>query len=240
MIARAKGVGGMIRPFFGQPRNGKAKPMPHNDSGTPLPPNHPDVLLWDMAGTLIPYDSVTGRPGVQPGCGEYLPELRKEFRLFVTTGDTCGGARSLLDGFELLDHFEGVYGDLFAPVGKPYGAILRAVGGDPERSLAVGDRLRADVAADTPDVVTVLINQDAQIHNCAMIAFLIHLLRRKAPSFPAAFDTLFAGGEPDPAAIGEAQGGEVTEAVRRSDGLAYRMWRFRHTLLEGERRVVVI
>lgn len=214
--------------------------MPHNDSAPSSPPNGSDVLLWDLAGTLLPYDQATGRPGVLPGCDEYLPELGRDFRLYVTTGDSCGGARQLLADFEILQHFTDVYGDLMGPVGKPYGTILRAVGGDPARSLAVGDRLKADVAADTPDVVTVLINQDGRTHNCAMVAFLVDLMRRTDPSFPVAFDTLMAGADPDPVALGEAQGGEITAAGRRSDGLSYRLWRFRHTLLDEPRRVVVI
>ncbi|MCP4571371.1 MAG: HAD family hydrolase [bacterium] len=214
--------------------------MPHNDSAPSSSATGRDVLLWDLAGTLLPWDETTGRPGVLPGCDEYLPELCREFRQYVTTGDSCGGARQLLAGFEILEYFEDVYGDLMGPVGKPYGAILQAVGGDPARSLAVGDRLKSDVAADTPDVVTVLINQDGRTHNCAMVAFLVHLLRRKNAFFPAAFDTLMAGADPDPDVLGEAQGGEITAAGRRSDGLSYRLWRFEHTLLDEPRRVVVI
>jgi hypothetical protein len=200
------------------------------------------ALLWDMAGTLIPYDPETGRAGVLPGGDEYLPELGGEFRMFVTTGDSCGSARSLLGGFDLLEHFEGIYGDLFAPVGKPYGAILQTVGGDPERSLAVGDRLRADVASDTDRVVTLLINQDQHIVHCAMIGFLIDRLRERADSLPDAFDQLLDAAEPDPAAEGPAQGGEIVLA-RRGGGRGvpdFRLWLFRHTLLHGDRRVLVL
>ncbi len=214
--------------------------MPHNKPPPPSSATNCDVLFWDLAGTLVPYDQQTGLPGVLPGCDEYLPELGRDFRLYVTTGDSCGSARQLLAGFEILEHFEDVYGDLMSPLGKPYGAILREVGGDPQRSLAVGDRLKADVAADTPDLVTVLINQGEHDPNCAMVAFLVDLLRRRDPSFPAAFDGLLAGAEPDPAALGETQGGEITAAGRRHDGLSYRLWLFRHSLLEEPRRVVVI
>jgi FMN phosphatase YigB (HAD superfamily) len=198
------------------------------------------ALLWDMAGTLIPYDPQTGRPGVLPGCDEYLPEIARDFRMYVTTGDTCGGARSLLHDFELLDHFEEVYCDLLAPLGKPYGAILEAVGADAPRSLAVGDRLRADVAADTDQVVTVLINQDARICNCGMVSYLIRRLRARADSFPVAFDALLAEAAPDPEAEGPAQGGEIVTARRGRDGLDLRLWIFRHDLLDGDRRVVVL
>ena len=198
------------------------------------------ALLWDMAGTLVPYDPQTGRPGALPGCDEYLPELGRDYRMFVTTGDSSGGARSLLRGFELLDHFEAVYGDLFAAVGKPYGAILATVGADPSRSLAVGDRLRSDVAADTTDVVTVLINQDARIDNCAAIGFLIKRLRARADTFPEAFDALLTESEDDPEAEGPAQGGEIVTARRCTQGVDCRLWVFRHTLLEGDRRVLVL
>lgn len=214
--------------------------MPHNESGPSSTPAGNGVLLWDMAGTLLPYDPMTGRPGVLPGCDEYLPELCRDYRLYVTTGDSCGGARQLLADYEILGHFEDVYGDLFSPVGKPYGAILADVEGEPRRSLAVGDRLRADVPADTPDVVTVLINQDGRVHNCAMVAFVIHLLQRRAADFPEAFDVLLAGAQPDPGALGEAQGGEITTAGRRSDGLNYRLWLYRHQLLAEPRRIIVI
>jgi len=198
------------------------------------------ALLWDMAGTLIPYDPETGRAGVLPGCDEYLPEIGKEFRMFVTTGDGCGSARAVLRGFDLLDHFEEIYGDLFAPVGKPYGAILKTVGGDPERSLAVGDRLRADVAADTDRVVTVLINQGEQLTNCARVGFLIRQLRKRGKSFPDAFDVALAETTPDPEREGPAQGGEIVQAHRGKEGFGVNLWLFRHSLLNGDRRVVVI
>ena len=199
------------------------------------------ALLWDMAGTLVPYDPQTGRPGVLPGSDEYLPELGREFRMFVTTGDSCGSARSLLGQFELLDHFETVFGDLFAAVGKPYGAILATVGADPALSLAVGDRLRADVAADTPDVVTVLINQDARIDNCGKIGFLIKRLLGRAESFPAAFDILMNESEPDPEEWeGPAQGGEIVTSRWSPGAVPCRLWIFRHSLLAEDRRVMVL
>lgn len=199
------------------------------------------ALLWDMAGTLVPYHPETGRPGVLPGCDEYLPELGQDFRLFVTTGDTSGSARSLLRGFELLDHFEAVYGDLFAAVGKPYGAILATVGAEPGLSLAVGDRLRADVPADTPDVVTVLINQDARIDNCGKIGFLIKRMLSRAESFPAAFDLLMDESEPDPECCeGPAQGGEIVTSRFSPGAVPCRLWLFRHPLLAEDRRVMVL
>ena len=198
------------------------------------------ALLWDMAGTLIPFDPETGRAGMLPGSDEYLPEIGREFRMFVTTGDSCSSARDLLRNFDLLEHFEEVYGDLFAAVGKPYGAILEAVGADPERSLAIGDRLRADVAADTDRVVTVLINQDQHLANCAQIGFLIRKLRARSDCFPDAFDMLLEEASPEPRLEGPAQGGEIVQARRGGNGLGFNLWLFRHTLLNGDRRVVVL
>ena len=203
-------------------------------------PNGRSALLWDMAGTLIPYDPRTGRPGALPGCDEFLPELGRDFRLLVTTGDTTAGARGLLRDFELLRYFEAVYGDLFGPLGKPYGAILRQLGAEPRRSLAIGDRLRADVAGDTDQVVTVLINQDGQIVNAGQVGFLIGRLRRRHAEFPAAFDAMAGAGEPAPGAEGEWQGGTVTAARVVHDGFPIHLRRFRHPALEGDRRVIVI
>ena len=82
------------------------------------------AFLWDMAGTLIAYDGITGRPGAIPGGEEFLPELGKLFRLFVTTGDETENACSMLRGFELLRHFEAVYGDLYTPSGQALRAHL--------------------------------------------------------------------------------------------------------------------
>ena len=76
------------------------------------PENRTAVMMWDMAGTLIPYDPVTGRPQPLPGCDQYLPELARHFRLVVTTGDGSASARGFLAGFEILPHMEQVFGDL--------------------------------------------------------------------------------------------------------------------------------
>jgi len=212
--------------------------MPSTQPNPPVPPKGRSALFWDLAGTLLPYDQTTGRPGILPGSDEYLPELAKNFRLFVTTGDTTGDARSLLADHGLLPHFEAVYGDLFGPVGKPYGAILGQVGADADRGLAIGDRLRADVPGDTADLVTVLINQDGDMLNAGMISFLVERLQRRADSFPAAFDDLLAAGEHDPSA--EAADDAVARAARVTDGFALRLWLYRHPALEGDRRVIVI
>jgi len=214
--------------------------MPSAESTSSLGPSGISALFWDLAGTLVPSDPVTGRSGILPGCDEFLPELARNHRLFVTTGDTTAGARGLLADHGILRHFEAIYGDLFAAVGKPYGSILRQVGADAEHSLAIGDRLRADVPNDTADVVTILINQDGDVLNAGMIAFLIGRLRRHAAAFPAAFDAMLAAAVPDPDGVSAQDGVGVVQAARLTDGFALRLWRYRHPALSEDRRVIVI
>ncbi len=193
-----------------------------------------------MAGTLISYDGITGRPDTIPGGEEVLPELGKLFRLFVTTGDETDSACKMLQGFDLLQHFEAVYGDLYTPLGKPYGRILRDVGCAPEQSLAIGDRLRSDLPADTPDVVLLLVNQYDEVVNAGMIRFLVNQLRAHGDTFPAAFHACAAMGEPDPEAVGELQGGQITQAWRSKVGLRLRLFEYKHSLLDGKRLVIQI
>ena len=202
--------------------------------------NRTAVMMWDMAGTLIPYDPVTGRPQPLPGCAEFLPELARHFRLVVTTGDGSASARGFLAGFEILPHLERVFGDLSSPVGKPYGEILRQIGGHPDRSLAIGDRLRADIPADTDQVVTILVNQEGDIINAGMVSFMAHILRKQSERFPEAFRLLAANAAPDPDPVGSAWGGEITQAWRRNDGFEYRLLVYRHSALAGDRLVIVI
>jgi hypothetical protein len=204
------------------------------------PDNRTAVMLWDMAGTLIPYDPVTGRPLPLPGCNDFLPELARYFRLVVTTGDSTASARGFLDSFEILPYMEHVFGDLVNPVGKPYGEILRQIGGQPDRSLAIGDRLRADIPADTDQVVTILINQDGDIVNAGMVSFMTHILRKQSECFPEAFRLLAANAAPDLDPVGSAWGGEITEAWRRNDGFDYRLMVYRHSALAGDRLIIVI
>jgi hypothetical protein len=206
----------------------------------PAPRPAASFLLWDMAGTLIPYDPVSGRPGPLPGCDEFLPELRRDFRMVVTTGDGTASARDYLAGCDILPYLEGVFGDLNHPVGKPYGQILRELGGDPETSLAIGDRLRADVPSDTGEIVTLLINQDGEVASAGMVAFMTHILKKQGGTFPQAFRLLATGAAPDPERAGPAGGGAVTAAWKRNDGFEYRLWEFEHPALEGPRLVLAI
>jgi hypothetical protein len=205
-----------------------------------LPENRDAVMFWDMAGTLIPYDQVTGRPLPLPGWDDFLPEMARHFRLVVTTGDGTASARSYLANFEILPHMEAVFGDLIYPMGKPYGEILKQLGGQADRSLAVGDRLRADIPADTDEVVTILITQDGDIINAGMVSFMIHILRKQSERFCEAFRLLTASAAPDPESVGTIWGGDITEAWRRNDGFDYRLLVYRHAALAGERLIIVI
>jgi len=175
-----------------------------------------------------------------PGGEEFLPELGKNFRLFVTTGDETSSARNLLSGFGLLSNFEDVFGGLYTPLGKPYGSILRQIDGKPECSLAIGDRLRADLPSDTAQVVTVLINQNSEIISAGMISFLISILKKHGDTFPSAFQALTEKAEPAPELAGELQGGQVTSAWNCHTGFSFQMLEYQHPLLDGKRLLIVI
>jgi hypothetical protein len=204
------------------------------------PENRNAVMFWDLAGTLIPYDTVTGRPLPLPGWEDFLPEIARHFRLVVTTGDGTASAREALTNFEILPHMEAVFGDLIYPVGKPYGEILRQLKGQADRSLAVGDRLRADIPSDTDQLVTILINQGGDIVNAGMVSFMTHILRKQSEIFPEAFRLLTAAAAVEPDSLGSSYGGEITEAWRRNDGFDYRLMVYRHSALKGDRLVIVI
>jgi len=210
-----------------------------NDISNGSAPN--GLLMWDMAGTLIPFDPHTGRPGCLPGCDVYLPELAREFRHVVTTGDTANEARHQLGAHEILPHLVRIFADLNEPVGKPYGRIIEEMEAGTARSLAVGDRLRSDVASDTDRVVSILVNQEGRPVNAGMIAYMVHILRRQsAADFLTAFHHLTITAMPEPADIGPAAGGAVVQAWRRDDGFPYRLWLWTHPHLEGQRAVIVI
>lgn len=197
-------------------------------------------LLWDMAGTLIPFNPVTGAPELLPEADQFLGELGEAFGQVVTTGDMTGNARSLLTGFGIGDHFQRVFGDLYCPVGKPYGAILAKLAGDPARSLAIGDRLRADIASDTDQVVTLLINQDGDTVTAGLVAHTIGLLRRRGGTFPEAFAAAWGEAEPDRQLAGDRAGGAISEGRRADLGFPLQLWRFSHEALDGERLIIQI
>lgn len=197
-------------------------------------------ICWDMAGTLIPFDPVTGTACSLPGADEFLPELAQNFRLVVTTGDATSNAKSLLSGFDLLNHFEMVLGDLFAPVGKPYGEILRHLGGDPLRSLAVGDRLRADVASDTPDVVTILVNQGDDTVSVGIVNHIILQLNRLGANYPDAFEALCEKSTPNAELVGDRAGGRISAAWDANLGFPLLLLRFSHPVLDSDRLVIQI
>ncbi len=206
-----------------------------------MPENRDKVIMWDMAGTLIPFDPITGRPRALPDCEDFLPELARDFHMVCSTGDSTAGARGLLDSFDILPFLEDIYGDLNQPVGKPYGEILRQLGGTASHSLAVGDRLRADIASDTDQVVTILINQDGDVTSAGMVSYMIHLLNRQATDdYPTAFRHLTITATIDNDTVGPVAGGRITAAWRRNDGFDYRLWVFEHAALDGERLVMVL
>jgi len=210
-----------------------------NDISTNSPPA--GLLLWDMAGTLITFDPNTGKSGSLPGCDVYLPELAREFRHVVTTGDTAAEARHLLGVHEILPHLVRVFADLHEPVGKPYGRVIEEMGAGTARSLAVGDRLRSDVGSDTDRVVSILVNQKGRPVNAGMIAYMVHILRRQsAADFLTAFHHLTITAMPEPDDVGPQAGGEVVSAWRRDDGFPYRLWLWAHSGLEGQRAVIII
>ena len=110
----------------------------------------------------------------------------------------------------------------------------------PDQSLAIGDRLRSDLPADTPDVVLFLVNQRDEIINTGMIHFLVGKLRELGATFPAAFHALAATGEEDPELVGELMGGRVAQAWRVKAGLRLRLFEYQHSLLDGGRLVIEI
>ncbi len=199
------------------------------------------LLLWDMAGTLVFVDPHSGKPVPLPGCDVYLPELARDFRHVVTTGDSAVEARHQLGAHEILPHMVRIWADLHEPVGKPYGRVVAEMAAGWERSLAVGDRLRSDVAADTDRIVSILVNQEARPVNAGVIAYMVHILRRQsAGDFLTAFHHLTITAMPEPADIGPQSGGEVVAAWRRDDGFPYRLWLWTHPGLEGRRAVIVL
>lgn len=199
------------------------------------------VLMWDLAGTLIAIDPGTGRACVLPGAQDFLPDLNRDFRQVVTTGDQTADARALLRGFELLDHMEDVFGNLGQPIGKPHGAILQRLGCEPAHSLVIGDRLGADVASDSDRLVSILINQNSDLTGAGVVTFLIHILRKQGKGdFVSAFDALTAHAETIDCDNPPAGGGTITGAWKRDDGLGYRLWTWEHPLLDGVRRFILV
>jgi len=206
-----------------------------------MPENRSKIIMWDMAGTLIPFDPETGRPRSLPDCEDFLPELAREFRMVCTTGDSTAGARTLLESFEILPHLETIFGNLGQSVGKPYGEVLRQLAGQPAHSLVVGDRLRADVPSDCEDLVTILINQDGKLNSAGMVSYMIHVLNRQsADDYATAFRHLTITAAIDKDSLGQQAGGNIVAAWRRNDGFDYRLWMFAHDSLSCPRPVIVL
>lgn len=197
------------------------------------------ALLWDLAGTLLVSDPVTGANGPLPGWEQGLPRLARDFRMVVSTGEESRSARALLAASGSLPFFEDVYGDLAGYGGKPHGEILRAMKARPECSLVIGDRLRGDLPADTEGLVLLLVNQGGEILTAGMIADLVERICAVDPSPHAAFRELARRAASDPDSIGPLAGGRVTAAWRSEELSNARLWIFEPDWLDGRRSVII-
>jgi len=217
---------------------GRAMEKPAENPGNGCRNN--GVLLWDLAGTLVPFDPVTGVPGPLPGSDEFLQELGQKFRMVVTTGESLDNARNMLSGYGLAGNFEKIFGDLFCPIGKPYGEILRKMDADPACSLSVGDRLRSDVASDTDQIVSLLINQGDDRVTAGLVDMVIRLLLRKAATFPEAFRKLCGEAAAADDLLGERAGGSITACWSVDMGFPCKLLIFDHPVLDGDRMIIQI
>ena len=160
--------------------------------------------------------------------------------MVVATGEGTGSARGILTNYELLPFFEEIFGDLLSHGGKPHGEILQQMGGQPELSLVIGDRLRGDLPTDCDDLVTLLINQEGEILDAGLVAATIHALRKMAPTMTEAFRGLTERAETDPESLGPRGGGMVTAAWRSNELSGARLWIFEPDWLEARRAVIVL
>ena len=190
------------------------------------------IIFWDMAGTLLARDRRSGKLLTMPGCRKALTELGRDFTLCVTTGDSAAGARLLLQQAGLLGHFAEVLGGLWAPAGKPYGEILAERDVQPDKCLAIGDRLDADLPSDTDRLVTVLVNQDGFDLHADTIVALVRLLGDQGGGFLPGFDRLFEEAEP-------VAGAEPARRLWSAD-LQFELMRLRHPALSRVRPVVIL
>ena len=198
------------------------------------------VLLWDLAGTLLVYDGITHRSGPLPGWETALPDLARDFRMVVATGEGSASARGWLAEHGLMPYFEEVFGDLLSPGGKPHGEILRELGGRPAHSLVIGDRLRGDVPADSEQLITLLVNQDGEILDAALIGEIIRTLQKAAPTMPEAFREFAGRAKPDPYSLGPRGGGLVTAAWRSDELSGARLWIFESDWLDERRSIILV
>ena len=86
-------------------------------SSTPAPPAQP----LQLAVTAIPgldTDRILAlsvdaelKPFIGANWVDYLPELARDFRMVVTTGDGTASARAYPADCDILPHMEGVFGD---------------------------------------------------------------------------------------------------------------------------------
>jgi hypothetical protein len=198
------------------------------------------VLLWDLAGTLLVHDETSHRSGPLPGWETALPSLASDFRMAVATGEGTSSARNLLSGYGLMPFFEEIFGDLLAHGGKPHGEILRQLGGRPELSLAIGDRLQSDVPGDCENLVTLIVNQNNEILNGELIANTVRAMQKAAPTMPDAFRELAERATPDPEVLGPHSGGLVSAAWRSEELSGARLWIFEPDWVDSRRAIILV
>lgn len=199
-----------------------------------------NFILWDLAGTLLMSDPTTRRMAPFPGWELILPDLARQNRMIVTTGEESESARYLLAKYALTPYFEEVFGDLIAPAGKPHGKILHSLGGDTRQSLVIGDRLRGDVPADSEELLMVLVDEEAMADDPAQLPRVLRALCDGADSVPVAFRGFCERAEPDPESIGPRDGGLVTAAWRSPELSGARLWIFEPDWLYGRRMIVAL
>jgi len=152
--------------------------------------SYPGILFWDLAGTLLSLDESTRKIRTLPGCDEALDILHRDFTLLVSTGDLAASARLMLRQAGLLGYFADIYGNLWAPAGKPYREILTEWQVSEEYCLAIGDRVNYDIPADCPRLVTVIINQNSFSLHAGIIVELVQRLQSQGEDFYATFRRL--------------------------------------------------
>lgn len=190
------------------------------------------ILFWDMAGTLLGRDIVTGRIRALPGSDEALALLSDRYIHHLTTSDITEHARALLQDVGLLQSFSGVHGNFARRTGKSYGAIAADLGVPPECCLAIGDYLPGDLPADTERLVTVLVNQrDFTLHASVIVALADLLATHGADNFTA-FENLLAGAE--------HMTGADLPLWRREDDFEYFLTWYEHTTLNGRRPLIIL
>ena len=69
---------------------------------------------------------------------------------------------------------------------------------------------------------------------------VIRILGKKGASYPEAFDLICAESNPDDSLLGPRSGGEIAQGWKWDKGLSFRLVRFTHPILDGDRKIIVI